>query len=179
MSSLLPLNHTDLERDLEIVSARISEVPVPVRDVWNADTCPVELLPFLAWALSIESWKSYWPEDIKRGRIRNAIEIQKHKGSRKAVYEVVKSFGAEVQLEEWFDQQPMGAPHSFNVALNINEMGAQTAAVTRDIIQEVIRVKAVRSYFELQQRVSFEGELGIHGQVRIAKFVRLNATDQD
>jgi len=177
MSTLLPPNYTDLERDLEQVCTRISDVPVPVRDVWNAATCPTALLPFLAWALSIESWKSYWPEDIKRARIANAIAIQKHKGSRKSVYDVVKSFGALVQLEEWYEQIPMGAPHSFNVALDLNQMGAQAAAVTRDIIQEVKRVKAVRSYFELQQRVRFSGGIGVHGRVRIAKLVRLSASE--
>lgn len=178
MSSLLPPNATQYERDLETVSSQIETVPVQIRDVWNADDCPVDLLPWLAWAMSIDSWKSYWPEHVKRGRIRDAVQVQKEKGTRKSVTKVVQSFGAELELKEWFEQTPVGAPHSFNVLLNVNDMGAQTAEFTSDIVQEIKRVKSTRSYFEVQQGITVAGDLALHGQIRIAKFIRLGATDQ-
>ena len=48
--SLLPINATQLERDLESSLERASDLPVPIKDVWNADQCPEHLLPWLAWS---------------------------------------------------------------------------------------------------------------------------------
>ncbi|GHK16942.1 hypothetical protein ECZU03_07310 [Escherichia coli] len=31
-------------------------MPVPLRTLWNWRTCPVKLLPYLAWALSVDRW---------------------------------------------------------------------------------------------------------------------------
>ncbi len=176
--SLLPPNSTPLERDLETVSSRLSNVPVNIRDTWNPDTCPVDLLPWLAWSMSLDSWKSYWPEHVKRARIKNAVEIQRRKGTRGSVRKVVESFGAELEFQEWFEQTPMGAPHSFNVYLNVNQLGAQTAEFTTDIVNEISRVKSARSYFEVRQGVTATSQMGIQGGVRIAKFVRAKVTDQ-
>lgn len=178
MASLLPPNATDLERDLETVSARISDVPVAVRDVWNADNCPTELLPWLAWSLSIDTWKSYWPEHVKRARIKNAIQVQRKKGTKRSVLEVAQSFGAESSLIEWFEQTPMGPPHSFKVLLNVNELGAQSQEYTNDIVQELSRVKPCRSYFEVQQGVTVNGDLALSGALRVAKFLRIEVSDQ-
>lgn len=178
MTSLLPINATQYERDLESVSTRISDVPTNVRDCWDADNCPTELLPWLAWSLSIDTWKSYWPEHVKRARIKNAIQVQRKKGTRQSVREVAENFGAESSLTEWFEQTPMGPPHSFKVLLNVNELGAQSQEYTNDIVQELSRVKPCRSYFEVQQGVTVSGGLALAGAVRVAKFVRIEVSDQ-
>ena len=39
---LLPANATELERLAAEVLAQIERVPVPLRQLWNPDTCPVE-----------------------------------------------------------------------------------------------------------------------------------------
>ncbi|NVK42106.1 MAG: phage tail protein I [Oceanospirillaceae bacterium] len=178
MASLLPPNATDLERDLETVSARISNVPVNVRDIWNADNCPAELLPWLAWSLSIDTWRTYWPEHVKRARIKSAIQVQRKKGTKRSVLEVAQSFGAESSLSEWFEQTPMGPPHSFKILLNVNELGAQTQEYTSDIVQEISRVKPCRSYFEVQQGLTVSGSLALSGAIRVAKFIRIEVDDQ-
>ena len=50
MNSLLPRNATGAERAIEGATARVGAVPTPFRDLWNPDTCPAALLPWLAWA---------------------------------------------------------------------------------------------------------------------------------
>ena len=52
---LLPANATPLERALAETTARLSDVAVPIRDLWSPENCPTELLPWLAWALSVDS----------------------------------------------------------------------------------------------------------------------------
>lgn len=84
-NGLLPPNSTKLERALENVSARISNIPVPLANIWNADTCPLGVLPWLASALSVDDWDENWSEDMRRATVAAALEIQRHKGTVNAV----------------------------------------------------------------------------------------------
>lgn len=81
MSSLLPSNATQLEQDLELVTLRGTAMPVVMADLWNPDTCPENLLNYLAWSLSIDEWDEAWPEMIKRDICRFAIEVHRYKGT--------------------------------------------------------------------------------------------------
>ena len=54
MTSILPPNVTRAERALEGATARLDDVPVPIRSMWNPATCPAFLLPWIAWGLSID-----------------------------------------------------------------------------------------------------------------------------
>ena len=56
MINLLPPNASALERAIAATGAGIDTLPVAVRDVWNPATCPVALLPWLAWALAVDEW---------------------------------------------------------------------------------------------------------------------------
>lgn len=172
--NLLPPKATPLERAVHDVTARLGEVQTPIRDIWNPDKCPVEFLPWLAWALSLSAWKSYWPEAIKRQRIKDAIDIQIRKGTAKSVRDVVSSFGSSLALREWFQTQPMGSPHSFDLVLNIGANVPNTAKYQQDIIDEVSRVKPARSYFTLTAGLSATGGLGLYGATRVIKYKRLN-----
>ncbi|MEW5250742.1 phage tail protein I [Microbulbifer discodermiae] len=175
MASLLPANATDAERALEAATARIAEVPVPLRQLWNPDSCPAELLPWLAWALSIDAWKDYWPEQVKRERIRNAIQIQRTKGTAYSVCTVVQSFGGAVQLSEWWQQDPPGAPHTFAMWLTLNGSGGQEASAqyVDDVIAEVERTKPVRSHWSFTQGVEARGCIGFAAAARPAVYRRL------
>lgn len=68
-ATLLPPNATKAERAMEAVPARIDDIPASFRDLWNPRTCPINLLPWLAWAVSMDSWDASWPEHTKRARI--------------------------------------------------------------------------------------------------------------
>lgn len=85
MSELLPHNSTALERAIVKTGASLSELPLPARHVRNPATCPVALLPFLAWELSVDEWDPAWGEDVKRAVIAASIDIHRHKGTRGAV----------------------------------------------------------------------------------------------
>ena len=79
--TLLPSNATPLERALASVLARISDVPVPIADLWSPARCPVALLPWLAWALSVDEWDSGWTEEVQRDVIAASVDIHRHKGT--------------------------------------------------------------------------------------------------
>ncbi|HEY4583072.1 MAG TPA: phage tail protein I [Lysobacter sp.] len=175
MNSLLPPSATPAERAIEQVVARVGDIPTPLRELWNPDTCPLEFLPWLAWALSIDAWKPYWPEHVKRARIRAAIEIQRRKGTAASVRQVVAAFGGAVQLREWFQMTPPGAPHTFELVLTLSGEGGQTATAqfVDDVIGEVSRTKPVRSHFTFTQGLQGIGGIGIGAGARAAVYRRL------
>lgn len=177
LPSLLPSNATELERAVEQASARMAELPVPLRELWHPDTCPDNLLPWLAWSLSLDSWQPYWPESVKRARIRQAIEIQRHKGTTKSVREVVSSFGSALALREWWQLTPVGVPHTFEVVLTLGAGVPNTAAYQQDIIGEIGRTKPVRSHFTLTIGLAATGGLGLHGAARPVIYRRLQCTE--
>lgn len=176
--TLLPPNASPLERGLDHAVARMSAVPTPLRDLWDADTCPVALLPYLAYALSIDSWSSDWPEAIKRRRVRQAIAIQRRKGTSASVRDVVGSFGGVVAIREWWQMQPPGDPHTFSLVLNITDQaGAPVDAAFVDaVIAEVYRTKPVRSHFTFSQALNARAGLRPVAAVRPAIFTRLTMT---
>lgn len=154
--------------------ARMVDIPMRHRDVWNPSTCPIDVLPWLAWALSIDAWRSTWPEHIKRARVRNAIDIQRRKGTADSVRSVIAAFGGAVQLREWWQQSPPGIPHTFEMVLTIQGTDGQaaTAQYVDDVIAEVQRTKPVRSHFDFTQGLQAGGVLSIGGAARVALYRR-------
>lgn len=176
-SSLLPSNATQLERAVEKVTERMANLPVPLRELWNPDTCPEHLLPWLAWSLSLDSWQPYWPEAVKRERIRMAVEIQRRKGTAKSVRDVVRAFGSSLALREWWQLEPKGIPHTFEVVLTLGGSVPNTAAFQNDVIAEIQRTKPVRSHFTLTLGQAATGGLGLAGAARPVIYRRIQCTE--
>lgn len=178
-SDLLPSNATQGERAL--VDAAVGNLPVNLVDLWNPDTCPAYLLPWLAWALSIDAWKDYWPVHIKRSRIRNAIAIQRAKGTSQSVRQVVEAFGGQVVLREWWENTPRTIPHTFDMVLTLTGEGGETASAqyVDDVIAEVSRTKPVRSHFTFTQGLQAFGGIGVFAAGRAATYRRLQFTAEN
>lgn len=178
MSSLLPPNATAGERALEAAMARLGDIPVPLRDLWHPATCPEALLPWLAWALSIDSWKAYWPIEVKRARVAAAIAIQRRKGTIQSIRDVIDSFGGAVEVTEWWQQTPKGVPHTFHLLLTLAGQGGElaTAEYVDDVIAEIQRTKPVRSHFTFTQGVNLSSAVGLSAYARPLTYARLSLT---
>ncbi|MEK2611120.1 phage tail protein I [Pseudomonas shirazensis] len=129
---LLPGNATDLERQAAQALAQIERVPVPIRDLINPDRCPVALLPFLAWAVSVDRWDSRWSESAKRGAIRSSYYIHSRKGTIGALRRVVEPLGYLIEVIEWFQTVPAGIPGTFALKIGVLETG-----ITEEMYQEL------------------------------------------
>ncbi|OLU22480.1 phage tail protein I [Pseudomonas sp. PA15(2017)] len=171
--SLLPPNATALERALEQVQARATTQAVPLRELWNPNTCPAHLLPWLAWTLSLDSWQPYWPEAVKRERIRMAVEIQRRKGTAKSVRDVVRSFGSSLAIREWWQTEPKGEPHTFALTLTLGAGVPNTVEYQQDVITEIERTKPVRSHFTLTIGLAASGGMGLGGAARAVTYRRI------
>jgi phage tail P2-like protein len=94
VDTILPRNATALERAIDrSVGARMAGMPSLVVSLWNADTCPAELLPYLAWALSVDEWSDGWSVDQKRAVIRESRLIHRQKGTPAAIKRALAALG--------------------------------------------------------------------------------------
>jgi hypothetical protein len=56
IAALLPPTSTPFEFAMGRASGEGLPLPVPLRELWDPWTCPMALLPWLAWALSVDIW---------------------------------------------------------------------------------------------------------------------------
>ncbi len=90
---LLPPNASPLERAMaDALGARFDRA-VPVRDLWSPERCPEALLPWLAWAVSVDVWDDGWPLEARRRVVAESLARHRIKGSRAAVETAVAAFG--------------------------------------------------------------------------------------
>ncbi|MBT2131228.1 phage tail protein I [Aliiroseovarius lamellibrachiae] len=92
-ASILPPNHTPLEGALEQAIASSKPNLAPVSQLMNPQTCPAELLDWLAWAFSVDDWDTDWGEQRKRIAIQAAVFIHRRKGTPGAIRRALDAFG--------------------------------------------------------------------------------------
>lgn len=124
---LLPGNATSLERLAGEALTQIERVPVPIRQLVDPDLCPVELLPYLAWAFSVDRWEPSWSESIKRQVIRRSYLVHAHKGTIGALRRVVEPLGYLIEVSEWWQQVPTGEPGTFRLVIGVLDTGITEA----------------------------------------------------
>jgi len=127
VAHLLPGNATELERVAAQALAQIERVPLPLRDLWNPDACPVALLPYLAWAFSVDRWSQSWPESAKRNSIKAAYFIHSRKGTIGALRRVVEPLGYLIEVREWWEELPLGVPGTFRLLIGVLDTGITEA----------------------------------------------------
>lgn len=115
MSSILPPNLADLERDIDAALDRFAGIKVNTATLWNPWTCPAAVLPFLAWALSVDQWRSAWSEAQKRRMVAQSLDLHRIKGTRRAVDLAIAGFGLDVKITEWFEADPPMPPGTFRL----------------------------------------------------------------
>lgn len=152
MSDLLPLNATDQERALSAAVARVGDVATPLREIWNAEACPADLLAYLAFAFSVDEWDGTWTDEQKRGIVRTSVDVHRHKGTIGAVRNALGALQFDAQVQEWFAQSPAGAPYTFRVLLIADQVGIsqQQFAGVFSIIE---RTKNLRSHLSEVQLI--------------------------
>lgn len=120
---LLPGNGTRLERLAAEALAQIERVPVPIRQLIDPDLCPVDLLPYLAWAFSVDRWEANWSEAIKRQVIRSAYYVHAHKGTIGALRRVVEPLGYLIKVYEWWQETPPAPRGTFKLDIGVLDSG--------------------------------------------------------
>jgi len=143
-NDLLPPNATELERNLSKTAARISNVPA-LPHLWNADACPVELLPWLAWAEQVPEWSSKWSEPVQRSSIKAMRAIRRKRGTAGAVKDALNSLNLGVNISEWFEYA--GTPGTFSLKVDLFDRGL-TLEEQESIERVIAQTKNTRSHLD-------------------------------
>lgn len=135
MRDLLPPNATPMERAVDAASARLDDLPVAVRDLWHPARCPLALLPWLAWALDVETWDPDWEPALKRRACAEAFEVHREKGTPAALRRILRLIGAVYEFTEGPDGglDPMTAKVSIlnSAGIELDGLDAVKAALDR------------------------------------------------
>ena len=179
--SLLPPNATRLERALEDATSRIGDITVPIDTLLDPAAIDADWLPWLAWALSSDSWDADWTEGVKRRAVAESIALHRIKGTRLSIETVLARFDQLARIVEWHETVPRGTPHTFEIILPLavgdTAPGGtrSTAAFTEAVIREVTRVKPLREHFAFVQQLTVAGVVGVMGAARAVQFLREDA----
>ena len=164
--SLLPPNATQIETAVEAALTRLDAIPVAISDLWNPDTCPVQFLPLLAWAFSVDTWNAAWPEDEKRDTIRASIAIHRMKGTRASVRaaldaagfrdaEIIERYASDLHdgtIQHDGTRTHDGSDHWAEWRLNISRpITAEQAIEVRRIAEEIAPIRAVLKEIDFTQ----------------------------
>ena len=136
--SLLPSNSTPLERAIERLIAKHFDVPVLIGTLWNPDTCPAEVLTYLAWAFSVDHWDPEWPEQTRRDVIRNAVEIHRWKGTLRALKHTLKTIGyGDAIVTEAKELMEIGGPKPLGDTWRLGVTGVHWADYWIEVTQPI------------------------------------------
>lgn len=127
---LLPVGSSKLEIAAAEACAQLERVPVPIRELWNPDLCPVHLLPYLAWAFSVDRWDKNWMEKAKRDAVKAAMFIHKHKGTIGALRRVIEPLGYMIRAREWWETNDEAG--TFRLDIDVLDSG-----ITEEMQQEI------------------------------------------
>ncbi|MCW2395175.1 MULTISPECIES: phage tail protein I [unclassified Sphingobium] len=173
--SLLPPNASALELGLE-AAVTGQALPVPLRALWSPQSCPEALLPWLAWALSVDEWDASWPVSVRRQVVASAIAVHRRKGTLAAVRAAVAALGGSISIREWWETEPMGEPGTFSLILALSEVNgaAPGAAYVDATIRQVERAKPLSRPFDFTLAIAAAGAIGIAPYARAVVSARLD-----
>lgn len=139
-NSLMATGSSVLEQRAAEACAVISDLSVPLRDLWNPWKCPVKFLPYLAWAFSVDRWEETWSEVEKRQEISDAFWIHQRKGTISAIRFVIEKMGYSISIDEWWQvADPAG---TFRLEVDINDIGL-TPSMLSDLNRLIDETKPV------------------------------------
>lgn len=95
----------------------------------SASLVPASQLGHLAWSRGLDYWSESWSESTKRELTRTTPRNLRQRGTRAAIDLALQAFAADLVVEEWWEQTPLGAPGTANAIVTIgSDLGGDVAA---------------------------------------------------
>lgn len=160
-TSILPAHLSELERELDEALSRIEDIDIPTKTLWDPFACPIEVLPYLAWSMSVDQWRAAWSEKIKRQVVANSLAVHRAKGTRQAVEQALRSLGIDAELIEWFETSPKAKAGTFELIAWINENLTEgeeaflNQALYNQVKTEIDNAKNARSHYNFKIGAKF------------------------
>ncbi|MBK1725718.1 phage tail protein I [Halorhodospira neutriphila] len=132
---VLPGNATPLERAAAEALAEIQRVPIPLRELSTPSDCPENLLPYLAWAVSVDRWDPRWSAEEKRQVVQASWDVHRHKGTISALRRVIEPLGYLLEVIEWWETEPPGERGTAALKIGVRDRG-----ITSEMYDELERL---------------------------------------
>ena len=182
-SSLLDVVPDSISKDADVSSAaKALDVPllemtgvVDLPSIYvSIDSLTSEQLDHLAYSWDASVWRDSWPIELKRSIVKQVVQEKRKKGTRKAVEEAVKALGSAATIEEWWQQEPKGPPHTFTIYATLAKIdGVLDGEMQDDLITLIDDAKPVRSHYSLVVVRDIRGQVGVTGYVRHLSYARI------
>lgn len=175
MSNLLPPSATITEVNLDEALSRIENIPTPARTIYNPTTAPSQILPWLAWANSVDNWDVTWSEEQKRAVIDASYDVHRYKGTIGSLKEALGALGYTVEVQEWFNQIPQGEPYTFKLHISVDQVGI--SAIEFQKLKAIVdNAKNLRSHMD-ETTLTISGLSNVYCSATVLSGTEIDYTD--
>lgn len=165
--SLLPKTYqTNLMLALEKILREFESLPVDViKNFWNPNKCRKDLLPFLAVMLGVTVWSETLSEVQQRKVCREALIINRKKGTVGAIKRALKTLNLNAVIVEWFEDREERDPLTARVVLQENEIiyNDQQYKAIENLVNQIKRLSV---HVTFEKRSAFTKEYYTGGALR-------------
>lgn len=148
--TILPSNRTPVETAYDLAAAAAIDA-IPIANIWHEwdpATCPEHLLPWLAWAMSVDDWGSNWSTEVKRQVIADSVAVHKLRGTPASIANDLASMLFACDYEEWRSYD--GVPHTLRLGVSADSGAPITRQELTLLKQRLYRDKAARDHYEIE-----------------------------
>ena len=183
-ATLLDENATPLMRALdEVVGERMAAMRLELARNWNPETCPVELLPHLAWVARVFLWDGDWTDEKKRRAILWTMRLRKLRGTLGAVKDGLEALGLKAAVVPWWQEQgdttrsfDASTMRDFQVFAWANDNLDNDSTISGrkiELIRQVVEaLKPLKSRYDLELGVRIDAEVQVSVAFRPVAVVR-------
>ncbi len=118
--------------NIDVAHANPSEPPITTTDRWQS-LLPANdnVLPYLAYAWSVDEWNDNWSAETQREVIRQSIWVHQRKGTLGAVKRALEAMGYDSDVIEWWQKKPQGKAGTFSIEVH------PTKGLITDTLQQI------------------------------------------
>jgi phage tail P2-like protein len=175
MTSILPDNSTALERALEhAVATALARKQSVFPNLWNPNTVPTHLLPWLAEAMGVLEWDSAAPQAEQRATLANVWQQYRHGGQRRGINKAIEPLGFNAELRPW--HTTAGTPYSL-LAVCWSHDRALTSSILNRLQARIAIAKSERDTVQVIMGRELNNELFIGATMAVSKILTSAAGD--
>ncbi|MCO7190231.1 MULTISPECIES: phage tail protein I [unclassified Pseudoalteromonas] len=157
----------------------LQDIRLLLRAIWDPMLCPAPLLPWLAWAMSVDEWDETWSETLKRQVIRDAFAVHQYKGTPYALQKALDSLNIATEIREWWQSEGADTPSDevmlpgtikvwalVNQNLDDHQQGLLTPQMLKKIRRVINAVKRGAIHVDLQLGIALSESVAPVGAVQ-------------
>ena len=133
-------------------------------------------LDHVAYGWDASVWRDSWPVALKRSVLKNVVREKRKKGTLRAVKDAVSSIGSAATIKEWWQQEPKGTPHTFEIQATLGNIeGTLDTEMQEDLFALIDDAKPVRSHYTFVLVRQLQGGMGVDGYLRPVAYSRIRS----